>query len=93
MPLSPNVIVFTWNPPPYEDQNGEIILYNVSVELTGAPDIFMIQFETAGESITFNDLKPYTNHTFSVAAWTSIGIGPFDNITVVTPQSSKYKKV
>ena len=74
-----------WSIPPEAERNGIITIY--TVQLTDTNRTF-IQNETVAvqdpsfgspQSLTHNvtSLKPYTNYTWTVAATTTAGAGPF----------------
>ena len=75
--------VLSWDPPAYEDQNGEIIHYviDVMVQETGAH--FLLQANTS--LLNLDNLAPYRTYVCVIAAATSAGSGPFsDTHTVQT---------
>ncbi len=67
--------IILWEPPPYEDQNGVIILYiiNVTVQETGE----MFQLNSATTTLTVTGLRPFRTYVCVIAAATSVGLGPF----------------
>ena len=66
----------SWLPPPYEDQNGPIIYYNLIVsDLNfGLNDI---DVNTSSTSYTITNLEEYNNYSFIVAAATEAGVGHY----------------
>jgi len=79
-----------WEPPPPENQNGNITHYviNASVVAVDSPEIF--QRLSDSTTLTVNDLIPFTTYLLIVAASTSVGIGPFTPIlTVQTPEDGE----
>ena len=77
-----------WNPPPPEDQNGDIIRYRVNVTVLGTMEMY--QLLSVNNSITVLSLRPYTTYTFAIAAETAVGVGPFSGAyTVMTATDGK----
>ena len=81
-------VYLSWSPPlvPY----GNIVSYTILIEeaLVGGNITTVIAMET---NSTLVQLLPYTYYNFSVAASTRIGRGPFNTITIQTPQTSELK--
>lgn len=65
-----------WNPPFEESQNGIITYYSLSVSVSESRQSFdvVINGETA---VTLQDLHPYYEYNYIIAAATSVGMGPF----------------
>ena len=65
----------SWDPPPYESQNGEVILYviNVTVLETGE----QLQWTATNTTLEVTGLKPFRTYACRLAASTSVGLGPF----------------
>ena len=77
--------VLSWDPPPPDSLNGEIIQYviNVTVQETGE----RFQLTSVTNSLTVTVLSPFRTFVCIIAAATSVGLGPFSvSFTVVTPQ-------
>ena len=68
-------VLLSWSPPPAADQNGVITVYTVEVTntMTSNKDVYV----TSSTTYTVASLDPYTTYECSVAANTSIGMGPF----------------
>ena len=73
-------IILRWMPPLASEQNGVIIMYSIRFD--------SITYNTSLRQHTFQDLQEVTEHEFSVAAWTSIGRGPFSALISVTTLSA-----
>ena len=87
--LSPTAAVFTWTPPPAEDQNGVIVMYSVNLTLLGGGGLAQ-QYTTSNTSIVVSNLLPYRYYTCIVAAATMVGTGPYSIIvTIQTPQAGR----
>ena len=87
-PTSPRSANVTWNPPTVDQQNGVIIRYiiNVTVVETGQ----MFQLTSTTTTLNINTLSPYRTYICTIAAMTSVGIGPFSTqFTFATPQDGK----
>ena len=66
------------------DQNGAITEYTVRWSLvTGEQD----EYTTTNTNITVTDLSPYTTYVWTIAASTSVGIGPYSTaINILMPE-------
>ena len=73
--------VISWGPPPYEDQNGVIINYTISVSVQETGESFT--YTTSDTTYSFTTLKPYRSYDITIAASTSIGTGPFSAVSTV----------
>lgn len=82
-------VYLTWSAPllPY----GNIVSYTVLIEegLVGGNVTMLVGNSSLGTSSTVTDLLPFTYYNFSIAASTRIGTGPYDIISITTPQASK----
>ena len=84
--LSPTAAVFTWTPPPAEDQNGVIVMYFMNLTQLGGG--LAQQYTTSNTSIVVSNLLPYRYYACIVAAATKVGTGPYTIIfTIQTPQA------
>ncbi len=84
MNTSSTSILISWEPLPVDDRNGVILGYNVTYM---SSDNDLVDTTTIDTMINITGLLVYTNYTVSVAAYTSIGSGPFDSIVVTTDSS------
>ena len=64
----------SWDPPPYEGQNGVIREYMLSVNRSDTS--FFVVLNTTLTQLTVEHLLPFRTYLFTVAAQT-IAIGPF----------------
>ena len=64
-----------WNPPPISEQNGMITEYNLSVINTDTDE--SITLITNLTTFNVGSLLPHTVYRCAVAAYTSVGIGPY----------------
>ncbi len=74
--------VLTWDPPPYEDQNGVIVSYLISVTVNETGGTFMLS--TNDTSLSITGLRPYRTYICTIAASTSVGVGPYTSVIVET---------
>ena len=82
-------IFLSWDPLPPEDQNGIILGYLINITDISSEDT--LQFSSDTHNLTIESLRPYTTYTCLVAAYTSIGMGPFSvEISVQTLETSEY---
>ncbi len=65
-----------WNPPPVSEQNGVIVKYVISISDSNTDTEIVTLFSNT-TSVSVESLLPYTIYKCSVAAFTSIGIGPY----------------
>ena len=66
-------------------QNGIIILYTINVTVADSGEMFQLTSTTT--SLTVSTLQPFTTYFCSIAASTSVGMGPFSTvITLQTPE-------
>ena len=76
-----------WNPVAPDEQNGIITGYVLSVNSGETFDISVLNLtlQTSVDALT-----PYSTYIISIAATTSVGIGPFSPVTTVnTPEDGK----
>ena len=67
-------VEISWSPPLLEERNGIITSYTVTVSRQGSDS--SIQLTSPTTSISVSMLNPFTSYTITVAALTSIGVGP-----------------
>ena len=70
-----------WDPPPVEQQNGNITGYAVNINAINGEQT--LQLHTAQLFLNVVGLAPHTVYECIVAAMTSVGTGPFSTITSV----------
>ena len=88
MNTSSTSIFISWLPPPEQDQNGVITGYNVTYSIIGG-GVMVNTTSGIQRSIELTGLEKFTQYSISVAAFTSVGIGPSDSITVSTDTDGK----
>lgn len=86
--LSSQSIHVSWDPPPFNNRNGQIRYYIIHVTEADTGNNFT-QLVT-GNEFTFLSLHPYYTYTFTVAAVT-VELGPFSNIISVTTEEDGKK--
>ena len=80
--------VISWDPPPFDDQNGILTYYLLLItqEQFNISDM-VINTTSDVTTYTVTGLEEYNNYTCSVAAATRIGPGPYSApIRFSTPQ-------
>ena len=80
----------SWFPPPVESQNGIIVEYLVRISAQETAEQF--QHSAAGNmsSLSIGRLHPYYTYTYSIAAGTGIGTGPFNTFrSIKMPEDGK----
>ena len=83
MNTSSTSLNISWSPPPEQDQNGVITAYNITYVTSGG-NIMVDSTSGSTLSIELSGLLRFRNYNISVAASTSIGVGPNVFITVTT---------
>ena len=73
--ISSQSAIISWSAPEEHYQNGIIISYTVLVFEFGSEE--SLQFTSSDTSITLTSLMPYSSYFISVAASTSVGLGPY----------------
>ena len=89
LPIDPHSVNFTWDPLPLEDQNGLIVGYVINVTVTATGRMFQLTSST--NTLRVNFLEPFTIYICTIAAQTSVGLGPFSTtVAVMTPEDGTY---
>ena len=87
---SSSSLTLAWMAPPLERQNGMITGYSINVTDTDTEASMLLS--STGEFITVTQLSPYTSYLCSVAAQTSVGLGPYTlTIIITTDEDGKNK--
>jgi hypothetical protein len=82
-------IGLSWSTLPPEHHNGEIIGYNITVTAIYSGETFTIFSET--NSTIVSSLVSFTSYSYSVAAVTIAGVGPYSSVsTVLTGEAGMY---
>ena len=68
-------LVLSWEPPLPEDRNGIIINYTVNI--TEMETGTQFQLVTVNTTITAFSLHPHYTYSYTAAAETSVGLGPY----------------
>lgn len=90
--LGPFDLRLSWTPPPSGQQNGEIQGYTVEIdnEETGSE----LLSNTTSTSLSVSSLHPYYTYQCRVAAFNSVGLGPFSNVVSrKTAQAGAFTEV
>nr|XP_027202384.1 tyrosine-protein phosphatase Lar-like isoform X2 [Dermatophagoides pteronyssinus] len=81
---SPTTVVFTWDPPAYQQQNGKITGYGIHFHKL--IDIIPTEYNTTNLRMVFSSLDENTEYKFRVRAYTAKGAGPWsDMLQIMTP--------
>ena len=86
--ITSTAATLSWDPPPFDSQNGVIIQYiiNVTVQETGE----RFQLTSVTNSLIATGLSPFRTYVCIIAAATSVGLGPFgDMFSVMTLEDGK----
>ena len=87
--LGPRSLRLSWTPPPSDQQNGDILGYTVTIASveTGREE----ESNTTSTSYSASSLHPYYTYQCKVAAFTSVGLGPFSSVVSRrTRQAGKF---
>ena len=83
--LSARLVRVSWSPPPQDERNGLITGYVVTITNIETNDISAI--DVTGRTSTSIVTLPYTSYMITVAARTSVGVGPpSTEIVIATPE-------
>ena len=91
----PRMAMISWEPPPFEDQNG-IIMYYLLLIMQTQFNISDRVINTTSDVTTYTvtGLEEYNNYTCRVAAATRIGPGPYSaSIAFSTPQDGESHSI
>ena len=81
-------LILNWEPPLSEDRNGIIINYTVNI--TEMETGTQFQLVTDNTTITAFSQHPYYTYSYTVAAETSVGLGPYTSPRAVRmPEDGK----
>ena len=85
-PLTPYSVVALWEPPFISDQNG--IITNYTIRWTLTPSEGESEYTTTNTNITVSNLTPHTTYVWTIAASTSVGIGPYSTaVNILMPEA------
>ena len=83
--LNSTSLFLSWSLPPAKHRNGVIKGYNITIaEIGNHTDLDYVSEET---HVLINNLKPDVRYTCRIAAFTSVGVGPFSDPTTISPLS------
>ena len=86
-------ITLTWNPPPFNHQNGQIQSYSIIVTYPLSGLQKLLSTNSSYTNFTIGGLQPYSNYFFSIAAET-ISLGPYsDTVNISTVEGGELKLV
>ena len=93
--ISPNIINTTWEPPTVYHLGGVITAYTLTYRGLERDTPLKVKILTVlnGSIYTtpaLTDLEEDTRYVISVRANTSVGAGPWTNLTVHTPEDGEY---
>ena len=87
--MSSTSVKLAWSPPPSDQHNGIILGYNVSITTSEMDNV--LKLSTNATKLTVDSLKPYTTYACNVAAFTSVGVGPYgDQLQLTTLQAGEW---
>ena len=73
--MSSTSLTLRWALPPEENRNGIISGYSINVTSNATGDMTILS--TTANTFSVTSLSPYTTYLCSVAALTSVGLGPY----------------
>ena len=87
--VSSDQALIMWEAPVLEDQNGVISGYTINVTLVRTGQSF--QRTSTTTAFLLDGLLPFTTYTCSVAAMTSVGVGPYTiAASFITEEAGEY---
>ena len=88
---TPSSLLLSWDPPPADQQNGQIRYYVIhATELGGSGNSLPALQSNTTQLLITNLLPIYNPYVFSLAAYT-VGLGPISlTLTVNLPEACKF---
>ena len=80
---------FNWNQLPCGSRNGDVIKYSYVLTSSDSSSTNSDSGETTTTAILLDDLHAETEYEFSVAAWTTFGMGPYTKKVETTDTKGK----
>ena len=78
--INSTVISISWNPPPFLDQNGDIIGYQLMVTNQNRTNSSAIVYNVTNiTSYDATELEEFEVYNIEIAARTFVGLGPFND--------------
>ena len=90
-PINSTSVIVSWDPPPFELQNGVITSYSIILKTVDSGNVSL--YSSNMDTFTIRSLHPFTAYVVAVAAQTSEGTGPYTNDSTMTPEDGKYWSV
>ena len=84
----PEMVFFSWQPPPPDQQNGVITGYDIVCTPSSGSGEPVNGMSDGALNATVGMLTPATQYSCTITASTSAGTGPGTTVTVVTCESS-----
>ena len=81
---SPEMVFFSWQPPPPDQQNGVITRYDIVCTPSSGSGEPVNGMSNGALNATVGMFTPATQYSCTITASTSAGIGPGNAVTVVT---------
>ena len=82
-------LTLSWELPPTESQNGIITGYSINVTSSTTGEVVLLS--TTNSYVSVTSLSPYTIYLCSVAAQTTVGLGPYTlPLMIRTDQEGKH---
>ena len=82
-----------WEPPLRQHRNGIIIRYSLQIRNVATGNVSVLN-NIHSTNTTVRQLLPYTTYEYQIAAYTSVGRGPFTSpLSIQTNQDGKYKNI
>ena len=89
-PANSRTLTLTWRAPSEDTHNGIITQYLVNISVSETGERFQRIVDGAAETLTLNNLHPYYEYSYVIAAATSVGTGPFSvRSTIRMPQDGR----
>ena len=81
---SPEMVFFSWEPPPPDQQNGLITRYDIVCTPSSGSGELLNGMSNGALNATVGMFTPATQYSCTITASTSVGTGPGISVTVVT---------
>ena len=76
--------LLSWQPPIESEQNGVITSYTITLTDSRSSQVIQRTVPSSQTSLTVDSLLPFTTYSCSIAASTSVGLGPFSTFLSIT---------
>ena len=87
----PTTLLVHWNPPPPEEQNGDIMQYGLNITNMELGDTTTHYLSGSRTSFILQNLRPHNVYQYRMTAYTAVGNGPYSpSQTIQMPSAGSY---